>query len=132
MTPLYEYSIYDAGSDALVNVETYSDDFPAPKHTPLQYKNYAVFADGTARGTGRQETSWAWDFLTIANYSVLRAKFPLQSYVTQIRTKNNLGSYDDYNVVMILPTKEPGHDGKAIKDIVITFKIISVIVMPED
>ena len=120
----YTYKI-GANHAGLANLEDLSPTpIPAPKHSLLEYSKPTLLGDTSVRALGWRRTTWHWDFLTQAQYSVLKAYCTGLSAFVNINTRKNDGSYQEYTATMIWPANEPEYVNGKLLNIDIEFRAL--------
>jgi hypothetical protein len=113
-----QYS-YEIGTTALnmVNLETLftSNRGIYTAHAdPVDYSKIVQLGDGSKRGLGWLQTTWHFDYLSLAHYSLLKAYCPALAASVYIQTRKNDGTFAVYTARMLWPEQEPERGSSAI------------------
>jgi len=103
---VYQYKIGSSYA-TLTNLEELSTPVFAPRHSLLTYSKPTRLGNGAIQGIGWIQTEWYWDFLTQAQYTMLKSFCSGLSADVYINTRKNSGTYQVYAAKMLWPQKEP-------------------------
>lgn len=116
----FEFSATDP--DATVNLEAL--DIPAPRSTYAGYSEQVKTQSGAALGVGWKSATWTWDYLTAAQFAVLRGLFPAASTDCWVRTPMDDGTYSYFSATAIFPP--PPYQQRAGRTLQIEISIINL------
>lgn len=128
MSALYDYQIGTAPGN-MVNLETLFASVRGiytAKADPVDYSQPTRLGDGSLKGNGWLQTTWHFDYLSLANYNVLKGYCSGLSSQVYIRTRSNDGTFATYTATMLWPEKEPER-GSSLVVMDISIKFIKLV-----
>jgi hypothetical protein len=104
-------------------VESLATPLSPPAYTFQSYSQSLALGNGTARGGGWPVATWAWGFITQAQYNAFKAAYCSgKSAAVYVYTINSTGSYQEYTATLVWPDERDLEfvNGRVL-DVVLTF-----------
>jgi hypothetical protein len=123
MTAQFSFEISFVSAATLTNVETLG--LPAPRSTWQAYSEQVQRQDGGALGVGWASASWAWDYMTAAQWAIFRALMTAASRDCWVRTLTDAGTYKYYTGIAIFPP--PPYQQRAGRTLQIELRLVNLV-----